>query len=180
MISIYKFNLDANDLEENDFFDENNLEEQTSGDFVLKDYESILEAYLYYEAIQELIIGETISVKKNKKINNKAKKIEELKEIQKEIEQFQNCYMLMFFNKLFCCNSKITKSKTELDNFDCFENLWSMINDTESNEEILIRKDEAIALKAYFNKSILNDLDKELLKEWENIIRKYNKAKGIE
>lgn len=176
MVPLYKFETDNDQLQDDSYFDSVVLSKKENDEFELKKSELLVEAYLYYEAIQELIVGKAISVFKKKDRQDKDdKKIDALKKLQKSIESFQECLMLVVFKELLFSCSEIQEANGNHNGFEIFEYLWTTVNGTESNDNPIITMEEASVLKAYFNKSELSVAESELYGVWESIINEFKR-----
>lgn len=177
MVPLFIFKTDNTTCEDKNFFDGCVLEHYDSEKFILKNRQKILEAYLYYEAIQEMLIGKAVSLWK-KPIHNPIK-ISSLKEIQKEIEQFQIFLIIVVFKYIFNECVEIKKDDGASDIPDALDNLWFIINNSDSDDNLYIARNDVSSLKAYFDSLILDELEKEMPIKWKSIIEEYKRYEEI-
>ena len=168
MILLYRFDRDKN--RDDNSFDELRLIQYKNG-MLIFDFNIIKREYLYYEAIQELIIGKVILLKKNKNIDKEIK-IEDLIKMQRNINVFQKLYLLLIFKSLFeNCDVK----PSNYDKESCTRNFDKLVNSLlgeDMEESIKFSNVEVDNLKTYFKEIKTQKLSYDLGIFWSKIINK--------
>lgn len=178
MISKFAFvNSSSKNYEEKNYFDTCKI--IINGNYIdIVDSWKILETYLYYEFVLELISGRIISLSK-KKSSNYENQITSLNSIQNEIVNFKNVYLLTILYQVFENCSDISAGSNAVKE-TALEHLWYYI--IKSDTEDIIPKvsiEEAQNIKSYFdnNKDKFEKCIANMKIEWEEILNRYSKVK---
>ncbi len=141
--------------------------------------EKFVNAFLYFEAVQEILVSKAIAQSKKAKwvkgesTTEVREAVDGLERLQKRVEDFQEVFCCLLLKEKFH-DFPLSVAEGAFDEDESLTRLWSLLMGESLDRPI--DEEEALGIKNYFEEKNVGDLKNALIEEWGEIVDEAFKA----